>query len=447
MARTKSIGIRDRLEELLPRRELSRLARESGLCRRERKIRAAALVWALVLGFAGGRGRTLAGLRRAYQETTRTRLVPSAFYDRFTPQLVHMLKMVVGALLAKVAAPGRALAGPLAAFRDLIITDATVIRLHALLERAFPACRTNHTKAALKLHTVMSATGAGPRSIKITSERVHDGPVFRVGAWVRDRLLVFDLAYFRFQLFSCIDRNGGYFIVRLKKSANPTVVALNRRWRGRSVPILGRRVSEFIERLQRRALDAIVEVGFKRRVYGGVRHQASQRFRLVGVRDPATREHHLYLTNIPPEKLTPEDVAQVYAARWVVELFFRELKAHFRLEDMPSRKRHIVEALLYVAIIAFIVSRRLLAIVRKKLHADTDRVPDERWAILFARAARDVLRILLWPRRHAAPIARSLEAFLLHEAVTPDVNRPLLLRRVESRTQFQHRIAVGGHAR
>jgi IS4 transposase len=447
MARTKTIGIRERLEALLPRRELARLAHESGLCRRERKVRPAALVWALVLGFAGGRGRTLAGLRRAYEETTRTRLVPSSFYDRFTPQLVRMLRAIVGVLLAKVAAPTRALAGPLAAFRDLVITDATVIRLHALLERVYPACRTNHTKAALKLHTVMSATGAGPRSIKITSERVHDGPVFRVGSWVRDRLLVFDLAYFRFQLFSCIDRNGGYFIVRLKKSANPTVVALHRRWRGRSVPILGRRVNDFIARLQRHALDALVEVGFKRRVYGGVRHQATQRFRLVGVRNPATREHHLYLTNIPPEKLTPEDIAQVYAARWVVELFFRELKAQFRVEDMPSRKRHIVEALLYLAIIAFVVSRHLLAVVRQKLNADAQHVPEERWAILFARAARDVLRILLWPRRCAALVAQALEPFLLYEAITPDANRPLLLRRVESRTQFQHRVAVAAYAR
>lgn len=447
MARTKTIGIRDRLEGLVPRRQLARLARESGLCRRERKVRPVALFWALVLGFAGGRARTLAGLRRTYEETTRTRLVPSAFYDRFTPALVRMLKAVVGVLLAKVSAPQRALAGPLASFRDLVIADATVIRLHALLERSFPACRTNHTKAALKLHTVLSATGAGPRSIKVTSERVHDGPVFRVGPWVRDRLIVFDLAYFRFQLFSCIDRNGGNFIVRLKRSANPTVVALNRRWRGRSVPILGRRVHDFIDRLERQALDAMVEVSFKRRIYGGVRHTASQRFRLVGVRDPATGEHHLYLTNIPVDRLTPEDIAQVYAARWVVELFFRELKGNFRIEDMPSRKRHVVEALLYVAIIAFVASRELLAAVRARVGGVADRVPEERWAILFARAARDMLRLMLWPRRDAAPIARVLDRFLLHEAITPDAARPRLLRRVESRTQFQHRLSVGDHAR
>jgi hypothetical protein len=141
-----------------------------------------------------------------------------------------------------------------------------VIRLHDLLAKAFPACRTNHTLAALEMHTVISVNGAGPRSIKITSERVHDGPVFQVGKWVQDRLLVFDLAYFRYQLFSCIGRNGGYFIVRLKKSADPVIVEANRKWRGASVPVVGRKVSEVIERLQRETLDVVVEVAFKRRV-------------------------------------------------------------------------------------------------------------------------------------------------------------------------------------
>ena len=74
-------------------------------------------------------------------------------------------------------------------------------------------------------------------------------------------------------------------------------------------------VSEVIERLQRQALDVVVEVGLKRRVYRGVRHTDRERFRLVGVRDPVSGAYHLYLTNIPPERLMPMDIAKIYAAR------------------------------------------------------------------------------------------------------------------------------------
>lgn len=441
MARPKTIGIKNVLTRFLPRRVLDQLADDAGLAQRRRKVRPHALFWTLVLGFGAGRERTIAGLRRAFELTTGVSLVPSAFYDRFTPALARFMKTVAGHVLAAVAEPKQRLGGVLTGFRDLVITDATVIRLHDLLKRAFPACRTNHTLAALKMHTVLSVHGAGPRSIKITSERVHDGPVFQVGKWVKDRLLVFDLAYFRFQLFSCIARNGGYFIVRLKKSADPVIVEANRKWRGASVPVVGRKVSEVIERLKRKTIDVVVEIAFKRRVYGGVRHTDRERFRLVGVRDPVTRDYHLYLTNIPPDRLSPKDIAQTYAARWVIELFFREWKSRYRAEDMPSSKRPIVEALLYAALVTMVVSRKLQAALRKKLGALGARVPDERWAALFADLAREILKVVL--RRSTDALARDLERTLLHEAVDPNVHRALLRQRVESGTQYQHRVSVG----
>jgi len=444
MAHRQSSGVREVLTSLLPQRLLTRLAAEAGVGQRRRKVRAHALFWTLVLGFGAGRERTLAGLRRAFERATRTTLVPSAFYDRFTPQLARFLRTVAVHLLGRVAEPVRAPRGPLAAFRDVVVADATVIRLHDLLERAFKACRTNHTLAALKLHTVISVLGRGPRSVKITAERVHDGPVLQVGRWVEGRLLLFDLAYFRFQLFSCIRRNGGFFIVRLKKSADPVVVGLHRRWRGRAVPVLGRRVSEFVDQLQRQVIDVEVEVNVRRRAYAGIRHMDRERFRLVGVRDPATGEHHLYLTNIPPEKLSAEDIAQTYAARWAIELFFRELKRRYRIDDMPSTKRHIVEALVWAALITFAVSRELLAWLRRRLGQRGDRVPEERWACLFAEVAGDLLRLVLAAPGMAALLIGALELTLLHEAVDPNLGRALLLRRIESRSQFRHRAALGG---
>lgn len=54
-----------------------------------------------------------------------------------------------------------------------------------------------------------------------------------------------------------------------------------------------------------------------------------------------------------------------YALRWQIELLFKELKRHYRLEDMPSGNRDIVESLLYAAIPSLAASRRLLqAVVR-----------------------------------------------------------------------------------
>jgi len=99
--------------------------------------------------------------------------------------------------------------------------------------------------------------------------------------------------------------------------------------------MLGRRVSEFIERLERRAVDPEVEVSVERRVHGGTRHTDRERFRLVGVRDPVTGTYHLCLTSIPPEQLSPEDIAQIHAARRVIEPLFRELKRRTPTSCLP----------------------------------------------------------------------------------------------------------------
>jgi DDE family transposase len=66
----------------------------------------------------------------------------------------------------------------------------------------------------------------------------------RRGPWVAGRLLLFDLGYFRWQLFDRIRANGGYFISRLRDDANPVIAAENRRWRGASRKLVGQRLRE-----------------------------------------------------------------------------------------------------------------------------------------------------------------------------------------------------------
>jgi IS4 transposase len=433
VAHDQCIDIRSVLNRLVPRRRLQDLAEETGAVVRRRKVGIVELFWTLVLGFAVGNERTIAGLRRAFQKATGTTLVPSAFYDRFTVGLVRLLKAVLGEVVTKTAGPSRAMQGALAAFRDVLLTDSTVIRLHDLLAGAFPACRTNHTLAALKAHVILSVTGAGPSSVKVTSERVHDGPVLRAGKWVRDRLLIFDLGYYRFQLFACIEREHGYFLTRLKDKSNPLITAVHRGWRGRAMDLVGQRLQDVLGRMRREAIDLEVELSFRRRTYGGRRRGATLRCRLVGVRDVQSGRYHLYLTNIPVETLTAQDVARTYSARWLIELAFRELKQGYRIDEMPSSKRRIVEALLYAALVTMCVSRVLLVHLRRRLHQVADRLPDERWAALFNATAVEMLALMVRRRSDAESLATFLEPMLLKEAVDPNAARVRLLARVEQR--------------
>ena len=431
MARTSSIPVRKVLRKMFPALRLRALARERGAVVRERKVDIVALFWTVVLGFAVGEERTLAGLRRAYERVTGQRLEESSFYDRFTPGLARLLKAAVAEGLEKMMPKARALRGPLAVFRDLVLTDATVMRLKDLLAGVYPACRTNHTRAAVKLHAVVSVTGASRQAVKLTAERRPDGKVLRVGPWVRGRLLLFDLGYFRYQLFACITRNSGYFLARLKRHANPRIVAVHRCRRGRALALVGEQLQDVLARLGHEVLDVEVEVSFPRRRYAGRVHHDTQRLRVVGLKDQVSGEYHLYCTNVAPEKLSAEDVRAVYAARWQVELLFRELKSTYRIDELPSARRPVVEALVYAAILTFTVSRRLREVVRAKLKQFADRMPEQRWARVIAAVAHDLLLVMTRPPRETRLIERLVSTLLLHEAVDPNRDRPSLIHAVE----------------
>lgn len=429
MARKQSTPLRQTLSSWFPSARIWQLAVEEGVVRRQRRVDPVALFWVVVLAVSPSGGRTLAELHRSYEKTTGCRLARSSFYQRFTPAFARLLKRAMIRALERV---GRAAGQSLRRFseiREVLCVDSTVVRLHDALARRYPACRTNHTQAAAKLHVVLNVRGAGPQSVKVTSERVHDGPVLRAGRWVAGRLLLFDLGYFRYQLFDAIGRQGGFFLTRLKQNANPKIVRLHRRHRGRAIAVEGQRLRDVVPRLQRQVLDVEAEVCFRRRRYRGRRSGATLRVRIVGVRNDERGIYHWYVTNLPAHEVDAEEIGRLYSARWVIELLFRELKSCYRLDRLPSRKAPVIEALLYAAILTLIVSHALLAALREWGRLGDRTTPLERWARLVLSAAPDLLTIALDPPPMARFREQRLLPFLLHHAPDPNRNRPPLLER------------------
>lgn len=191
---------------------------------------------------------------------------------------------------------------------------------------------------------------------------------------------------------------------------------MHRRWRGRAVALEGQRLADVADQLKRTVLDVEVEVEFKRRAYAGQQQTGRRHLRLVGVRDPDSGSYWFYLTNIPTDVLDAESVARVYAFRWQIELVFKELKLHYRLDQLTTRKAPIVEALILSSISTLLVSRQRL---RRHRH----RIREGRWAALFAAVAHGIIDLLLLPKPAARAFARRLEPMLLYEALDPNVSR------------------------
>lgn len=433
MARPRSIPLRKKIRKVFSGAKISKLAKSSGAFKRTRKIKPVDFFWTLVLGFGTGRVRTISGLRRSYECQTGTKVVPSAFYDRFSRCLVNMLKMAVIEGLKHLTGIPPALQGPLGAFEDVVVTDSTVMRLNELLEKQYPACRTNHTKAALKMHAVISVRGKGSNSVKLTSQRKHDGPVFKIGNWVKNSLLLFDLGYFKYRLFAEIEKRGGYFLSRLKSNVDPVIVKENEQWKTGRTRLENKKLRDVVEIIKRDTIDVMVRIPYRKRRYGKRKsgRLCKGTFRVVGVRNPENRRWHLYITNLPPERISAKEIGQLYRARWLIELLFREIKSRYRMNDLPSGNKNVVESLVYAAILTFIVSRTLLEAVQWKLGPLSRRVPPERWAAIFSQMAQLLLLIVVRPPRQSKFLEGVITEALLHEAIDPNKSRRSLLESIE----------------
>lgn len=427
MARRKSTPLRTALSRLFPAALLRRFAQETGTVRRRRRVDPVKLFWVVVLGVGGGE-RSFAELRRSYEKVTGAKISASSFYNRFTPAFTQFLRALLNEGLKKLNHCAESAPAVLGEIQEILCVDSTIVRLHDALASHWPACRTNHTLAAVKLHTVLNVRGRGAQRVKITSERVHDGPVLRAGQWVKGRLLLFDLGYFRYSLFAAITRHGGFFLTRLKDNANPTLVRLHRRHRGRAVAVEGLGLLQIRSRLRRAVLDAEAEICFQKQRYAGRRSKGTLRVRIVGLWDESHSMYHWYITNLPVE-IKAEEIGKLYSARWTIELLFRELKSCYKLESIPSRKSHVVEAFLYASLLTLLASRALLLAVRRWGTLGERRTPLERWARLFVSATPELLALLLDPVAMARTRERPLLQFFLAEAPDPNVKRRLLPER------------------
>ena len=212
-----------------------------------------------------------------------------------TPTLAEYLRDLVEHGLDEVAVPN-AVDADLDRFRDVMIADGTVLRLHEFLSDQFEA--RHEEQAGAKLHLLHNATEQTIERLDTANEKTHDSTLFKTGPWLENRLVLFDLAYFKYRRFALIDENDGYFVSRLKLNANPLITAELREWRGRAIPLEGSQIHDVVDDLHREYIDVEVEAEFKRGQYEGTRSLDTKRFRVVGVRDGDADDYHLYITTV-----------------------------------------------------------------------------------------------------------------------------------------------------
>jgi IS4 transposase len=413
-------------------------ARATSLVERERKFDIVALFYTLSFGFAAGSDRSIRAFLDRYVEMADCdELSYAAFHDWFEPTFVSLLREILDDAIENLDTGREDLNGRLERFRDVLIADGTIVSLYQDAADVYTA--TGEGRAELKLHLTESLSTGLPTRFRTTDGKTQERSQLPTGEWVAGALILLDLGFYDFWLFDRIDKNDGWFVSRVKDDANFEIVEELRTWRGNTIPLEGESLQAVLDDLQRQEIDVRITLSFERKRGSGA--SATRTFRLVGLRNEETEEYHLYLTNLGKDDYSAPDIAQLYRARWEVELLFKELKSRFGLDEINTTDAYIIEALIIMSAISLMMSRVIVDELRSlearqredEAAADADssasRLPRRRCSLAVERHAHLIQLYLMVELGYELP---DLDELLLWASQNPNPHRERLRSQVES---------------
>jgi hypothetical protein len=219
---------------------------------------------------------------------------------------------------------------------SLYALDSTTIDLCLSL---FPWARFRRHKAAVKMHTLLDLRGNIPTFIGITDGKVHDVNMLDEILPEAGAFYVMDRGYVDFERLYVFTLSAAFFVVRTKSN-----VLLQRRYSHPVDKTTGVRSDHTVILTAIDSANAYPEV-----------------LRRISYLDVETRKRFKFLTN--NFTLPALTIAQIYKARWKVELFFKWIKQHLRIKAFYGNSENAVKTQIWIAVSVYV----LVAIVRKRM--------------------------------------------------------------------------------
>ncbi len=190
----------------------------------------------------------------------------------------------------------------------------------------------------MKLHVDFDADGEIPANFAITPARVNDVSMARKMPVEPRTTYVFDLGYYDFSWWAELHAAGCRIVTRLKTHTRPRVVETRAVTPGGAIKS-----------------DRIIAIDGRLKSARGARHPLSGiALREVTVVIETGRTLRLLTNDLDS---SAERIAELYKARWQVELFFRWVKQHLRIRRFLGASENAVRAQIAVALIAFLILR------------------------------------------------------------------------------------------
>lgn len=209
--------------------------------------------------------------------------------------------------------------------------DSTVISLCLSI---FKWAKYSKVKGALKIHTLLNNRTAIPELLNITDGKDSDIAIAKKLSFNLEKgsIMVFDRAYIDYSWWNRLDKDGLFFVSRVKTSLRIDVVGQHKTQLNGSI-----------------LADDIVMCG----EYQGMKKYDGKVMRRIRFLDKEKGQIYEYLTN--NFELSAQEVALIYKERWQIELFFKWIKQNLKIKTFLGTSKNAVLTQIWVAMIYYLL--------------------------------------------------------------------------------------------
>ncbi len=187
------------------------------------------------------------------------------------------------------------------------------------------------TKGAIKVHVGLDHAGHLPSFVRVTDGKGSDIDEARRLRLPPGSIVAADRLYQDFKWLRSLDGQGVFLVTRLKRNVKYAVQERRSFAAGRGVT----------------SDQTILLTGKESR------KECPIPLRRVGYRDPETGKHYKFLTN--NFRLAPKTIADIYKARWEIELFFKWIKQNLRIKSFLGTSRNAVLTQIWIAMCVYLL--------------------------------------------------------------------------------------------
>ena len=187
------------------------------------------------------------------------------------------------------------------------------------------------TKGAIKLHVGLNHAGYLPEFVTVTEGKKHDVTVGRMLNFPKGSIVAIDKGYNDYNWYKRLTDKDIFFVTRLKTNAKYRIV------KRRTV-------------LKNKGLSCDQTIEFTGLQ---VAKKCPIQLRRIGYKDAVTGKRYVFLTN--NFKLAAKTIAEIYKARWQVELFFKWIKQNLKIKSFVGTSKNAVMTQIWIAMCVYLL--------------------------------------------------------------------------------------------